>query len=173
LPSRLSFWSVPYRTTTGCSFQIPYMAGFGGNLVALLPNGVSVFRFADASNFDLDSMILAGESLRPFCTPPAALAAQTPRTPATADELRASFVGHQYIVGLQKVTFAPGGRLYGSTPDDQDVGTWEISPDARMCRTWNSWDGRRQRCYVVYKKDDGWDAEIPERLTGFTFRRQE
>ena len=33
----LSFWSVPYRTATGCLFQIPYMMGFGGNIVMLLP----------------------------------------------------------------------------------------------------------------------------------------
>ena len=43
----LSFWSVPYRTANGCFFQIPYMAGYGGNLVVLLPNGISAFRFAD------------------------------------------------------------------------------------------------------------------------------
>ena len=43
----LSFWSVPYRTTTGCFFQIPYMSGFGGNLIVLLPSRVSAFRFAD------------------------------------------------------------------------------------------------------------------------------
>jgi CubicO group peptidase (beta-lactamase class C family) len=26
---QLSFWSVPHRTHNGCSFQIPYMAGWG------------------------------------------------------------------------------------------------------------------------------------------------
>jgi len=45
---QLSFWSVPYRTANGCVFQLPYMSGFGGNLVMLLPNGVSAFRLADA-----------------------------------------------------------------------------------------------------------------------------
>src|SRR5207245_5526567 len=56
----LSFWSVPYRTTTGCFFQIPYMSGFGGNLIVLLPNRVSVFRFAYAMSYDPERMILAG-----------------------------------------------------------------------------------------------------------------
>ncbi|HYB69827.1 MAG TPA: serine hydrolase domain-containing protein [Candidatus Bathyarchaeia archaeon] len=168
---RLSFWSIPYRTATGCPFQIPHMTGYGGNLIALLPNGVTVFRFADAFNFDLDSMILAGESLKPFCAPPATATADLLRTPLTATELLTSFIGKGYVTGVQKIVFAPGGRLLGSMPDDQDVGTWEISADARVCRTWNAWDGRRQRCYVVYRKDDGgWDLDIPERLTRFTLR---
>ena len=65
----LSFWSVPYRTRTGCSFQIPYMAGVWGNLVMLLPNGISAFRFADGDNYDVDPMVLVGEALRPFPCP--------------------------------------------------------------------------------------------------------
>jgi hypothetical protein len=62
----LSFWSVPYRTATVCSFQIPYMMGYGGNIMVLLPNGLSAFRFADGFNFDLESMVLTGEAIRPF-----------------------------------------------------------------------------------------------------------
>jgi hypothetical protein len=61
----LSFWSVPYRTATGCLFQIPYMSGWGGNVVVLLPNGISAFRFADGNHYDVDTMVLAGEALRP------------------------------------------------------------------------------------------------------------
>jgi hypothetical protein len=72
----LSFWSVPYRTATGCLFQIPYMSGFGGNVVLLLPNGISAFRFADGHHYDVDTMVLAGEAVRPF--PCAEGAAQTP-----------------------------------------------------------------------------------------------
>ena len=68
-PYHLSFWSVPYRTRTGCSVQIPYMAGFLGNLVVLLRNGISAFRFADGSHYAVDTMVLAGEALRPFPSP--------------------------------------------------------------------------------------------------------
>jgi hypothetical protein len=45
----LSFWSMPYRTSAGCLVRVPFMWGFGGNFVALLPNGVSTFRFTDAT----------------------------------------------------------------------------------------------------------------------------
>jgi CubicO group peptidase (beta-lactamase class C family) len=62
----LSFWSLPHRTRTGCSFQIPFMAGFFGNFVVVMPNGISTFRFADGFNDDAEPMILAGEALRPF-----------------------------------------------------------------------------------------------------------
>jgi hypothetical protein len=166
----LSFWSTPYRTATGCEFQIPYMSGFGGNIVSLLPNGISAFRFADAYNFDVDPMIVAGESLKPFCTKPANAAAPTPAA-LTVAELGADFVGHTYLVGSQRIEFASGGRLLGTVPDDQDMGTWEITPDARLCRTWTAWDGGRRRCYVVSKTEDGWQLDIPERFTRFPLRR--
>ena len=166
----LSFWSVPYRTASGCAFHVPYMSGFGGNIVALLPNGVSVFRFADAYNFDVDSMITAGESLKPFCTAPATVTAPA-RTALTAAELAADFVGHAYAVGAQRIEYAPNGRMLGTVPDDQDMGTWNITPDARLCRTWTVWDGGRQRCYVVYKADDAWELDLPERFTRFTLKR--
>jgi hypothetical protein len=64
-----SLWSVPYHTATGCVFQIPYIWGNGGNFVVLLPNGLSAFRFADGHHYDVDTMVLAGEALRPFPCP--------------------------------------------------------------------------------------------------------
>jgi hypothetical protein len=65
----LSFRSEPYRTANGCVFQIPVMAGLGGNVVVLLPNGISAFRFADGGHYDADTMVLAGEAIRPFPCP--------------------------------------------------------------------------------------------------------
>ena len=75
----LSFWSVPHRTRNGCSFQIPYMAGWGGNLVVLLPNGITAFRLTDGHNWDMEAMVLAGEAIRPFPCP-----AGSPETPPPA-----------------------------------------------------------------------------------------
>jgi CubicO group peptidase (beta-lactamase class C family) len=63
----MSFWSAPYRTQNGCFFQIPYMAGWLGNLVVLLPNGISAFRFADGNHYDPESLILGAEAIRPIC----------------------------------------------------------------------------------------------------------
>jgi hypothetical protein len=82
----LSFWSVPYRTATGCVFQIPYMMGYGGNLVVLLPNGITAFRFADGSYYDVDTMVLAGEALRPFPCPVGSTETPPPARPAADGE---------------------------------------------------------------------------------------
>ena len=146
------------------------MSGFGGNVVALLPNGVSVFRCSNAYRFDIDSMVTAGESLKPFCTAPA-LAQASPPPAMTVDQLKSDFVGQAYLIGAQRIEFATNGRLLGSVPDDQDMGTWEITPDARVCRTWTKWDGGRPRCYFVYKVGETWEIDILDRFTRLTLRR--
>jgi len=60
----LSFWSVAHCTDDETCFQIPYMMGYGGNLVILLPNGITVFRYADAYNYDPEPMVALGMALR-------------------------------------------------------------------------------------------------------------
>src|SRR5262245_24761492 len=93
---QLSFWSVPYRTPNGCFFQIPYMSGYGGNVVVLLPNGLSAFRLADGHDYHVDTMVLAGEAIRPFPCPAESGAAPPPpaRQLLTASDLRAELAGH-------------------------------------------------------------------------------
>jgi len=59
----LSIWSIAHCTNDETCFQIPYMAGLGGNFVILLPNGVTVFRYADAHNYDLDSLVAVGMAI--------------------------------------------------------------------------------------------------------------
>jgi hypothetical protein len=62
----MSFWSTPYRSTGGDFYLVPYMTGFGGNHVALMPNGITTFRFADAHKYGTETMIEAAESILPF-----------------------------------------------------------------------------------------------------------
>ena len=67
-----SFWLMPYRGRNGCRVRIPTMMGIGGNLVAMMPNGVIGYRFADAPDTDsrifaITGMARAAESVRPFC----------------------------------------------------------------------------------------------------------
>jgi hypothetical protein len=164
----LSFWSVPYRTTTGCHFQIPYMLGYGGNLVVLLPNGVSAFRFADAFHFDLEAMVLAGEAIRPFPCPAGRAEMPPPAaTPLTASDLHVEVPGHTFywepatnfpvFFGGRLAMFAAAdGVLYGAFTrrsdggTDRDVGRWHLTPEGQFCRTWHAWDHRRQRCYTLH-----------------------
>jgi hypothetical protein len=184
----LSFWSVPYRTASGCLFQIPYMMGFGGNLVMLLPNGISAFRFADGHHYDVDTMVLAGEAVRPF--PCAAGVAQTllpTRQPLTADALRTEVSGN--TLSADAVTIFPAlfdrqytlfvatdGVLYGrSTEPDgsvsDDAGRWHIMPDGQFCRTWHVWGGRRERCFAVYREGETFAFSQQDRFAEGVYRR--
>ncbi len=64
---QLSFWSEPIQAGTDCFHQVPYMMGYGGNMVVLAPNGISGFRFSDTHNYDVLGMIRDMERIRPFC----------------------------------------------------------------------------------------------------------
>ena len=65
----LSFWSMPYRTSTGGFFQVPYMSGFGGNHVVLMPNGMTAFRFSDAHVYGVETMVKVADGITPFPVP--------------------------------------------------------------------------------------------------------
>jgi hypothetical protein len=149
---------MPYRTATGCHFQIPFMSGVGGTVVVLLPNGITAFRIADGGHYDLDAMVRVGEAVRPF--PCAAGAAAAAPERLGASDLEALFAGHTlYAEGGHRFPFydrrpvylylGAGGVLYGTSHDGVDVGAWHITPDGQWCRTWHVWDGRRERCYAV------------------------
>jgi hypothetical protein len=173
----LSFWSVPYRTPNGCFFQIPYMSGFGGNLVVLLPNGIAAFRFADGHHYDVDTMVLAGEALRPFPCPPGSGEAPVVHQPLTASAMRAELPGSTFYTGPVNIFIAADGVLYGTVKggpagvSEQDVGTWHITPEGQWCWTWWRWDNRRQRCFVVYREGETF-ALYPQGLLGkAVFRR--
>jgi CubicO group peptidase (beta-lactamase class C family) len=62
----MSFWSLPYRTDRGALVLVPYMSGYGGNHVALMPNGMTAFRFADAHIYGVDEMVRVADSVHPF-----------------------------------------------------------------------------------------------------------
>lgn len=167
----LSFWSMPYRTSTGCFLQIPYMAGYGGNLVALMPNGVSAFRFADAMIYDVQALILSAEAVRPLC--PAATAAATPsRRPMTASELRAEFSGRMLESEFSRWVLEPTGVISAEARSgDFDVGRWHITDDGKYCRTWNVWERRLPGCFTVYRDGESFELHGVERWTLIRVKR--
>jgi len=63
----LSFWSWPIEEASGCKVQIPVMSGFGGNIIAILPNGVSAIRFADAYSYEPGPLIDVARQFGPSC----------------------------------------------------------------------------------------------------------
>ena len=62
----LSFWTLPYKQND-CFAQVPFMSGYGGNSIVLLPNGISVFSLADNLYNDVDNLINAGLTIRDLC----------------------------------------------------------------------------------------------------------
>lgn len=62
----ISFWSLPHRLGR-CVEQLPYMDGYGGNFVLLLPNGMTAFRFADAGNYDVEALSEVAALISPWC----------------------------------------------------------------------------------------------------------
>jgi hypothetical protein len=163
----LSFWSLPYRTALGCSVHVPYMWGYGGNFVVLLPNGVSAFRFADGNTHDPETMILAGELIRPLCTsaPAAAPPHKSQNAPLSATELSAELPGNTFGSGGLRVFIAPDGRQYIAVGTRVDLGRWRITPTGLYCRTWNVTDGGRERCYHVYRDGETFDFNVNDRWT--------
>ena len=68
----MSFWYMPFRSQGGCFVRIPEMMGYGGNLIALMPNGMTGIRLADANEgspgqYDGESMARLADNLVPFC----------------------------------------------------------------------------------------------------------
>lgn len=62
-----SFWSFELEGPGACTVRVPYMWGYGGNFVVLLPNGVAAYRYADADVHDPVGLALAAASLRGVC----------------------------------------------------------------------------------------------------------
>jgi len=167
----LSFWAIPYVTDLGCRFLIPHMAGYGGNLVVLLPSGVSAFRFSDGNTYDIETMILAGEAIRPFCaTAPSPATGLGPAALSAAD-LRAELPGNTFGAGLVRVFIAPDGRQYSAVGTRGDVGRWRITPEGLYCRAWNVADGGRERCYRVYRDGETFSFHVHDRWTVLRWTR--
>jgi hypothetical protein len=67
-----AFWMNAYKANDGCSFQYPVMVGWGGNLIALLPKGMTAIRLAKSSSDDDQSgdpsdLAIVGNRLAAFC----------------------------------------------------------------------------------------------------------
>ncbi|MEL7450632.1 MAG: serine hydrolase [Pseudomonadota bacterium] len=65
---RDSFWSFTL-SDADCEVRVPYMWGYGGNFVVLLPNGVGGILYADAEVHEPGGIGLALQPMRPICSP--------------------------------------------------------------------------------------------------------
>lgn len=62
----LSFNGLPYRCEDGRVRRIPVSTGYGGNHWVLLSNGITTFRFCDANQYGVGSMVDVAEAICPF-----------------------------------------------------------------------------------------------------------
>jgi hypothetical protein len=64
-----AFWADMYSTRNGidCTLYIPYMAGYSGDIVVLLPNGVTYYYFSDNHEFIWDDAVREANKISPLC----------------------------------------------------------------------------------------------------------
>ncbi len=65
------YWALRVDSLPGCSGEqyIPFMAGYGGIVLALLPNGVSYYYFSDNHQFSFRRAIAEAAKIRGYCAP--------------------------------------------------------------------------------------------------------
>lgn len=69
---RNAFWVTSYAAARGCRIYYPRMIGWGGNMVALLPEGLTGIPLAKGDDSDLtlvhtSGMARVADRLVPFC----------------------------------------------------------------------------------------------------------
>jgi pimeloyl-ACP methyl ester carboxylesterase len=64
-----AFWANRYTQADGfdCEFWVPQMLGVSGNVVALMPNGVTYYYFSDNQEFTWDAALWEADKIVPFC----------------------------------------------------------------------------------------------------------
>jgi hypothetical protein len=76
-------WAYPTTNAVpGCALRIPFMSGYGGITIAMLPNGASYYYFSDGKEF---SWPIVGElnKLAPMCAATKTVASASPLTQTT------------------------------------------------------------------------------------------
>jgi hypothetical protein len=63
------FWAWNAQAALGCTAPawIPFMSGYGGIVVALLPNGMTYYYFSDGNSFVFSRAVAEADKIRPFC----------------------------------------------------------------------------------------------------------
>jgi CubicO group peptidase (beta-lactamase class C family) len=62
----LTVWHHNYSTSSGQTYTIPGMSGYGGNLVRIMPNGMIGFRMGNGGSKPVEQMIGIADRIRPF-----------------------------------------------------------------------------------------------------------
>jgi hypothetical protein len=65
------FWAVRVAGLPGCEadLYVPFMSGYGGISLVLMPNDVAYYYFSDGGDFRFLRAVREAARVRPFCTP--------------------------------------------------------------------------------------------------------
>ena len=79
------FWAMRFDDLPGCEAPVfvPFMSGFGGVTIALLPNGVTYYYFSDGNEFRFRRAVYAAARLHPYCRTATASPAVVAKDPAS------------------------------------------------------------------------------------------
>lgn len=149
-----SFWSLPFRSISGCLHQVPYMSGYGGNMVVLQPSGVTAFRFADSHNFNIDSMLEVSDRLRPYCRPGASKTAEAEHQRMTAKDLREALSGNTLYGHLWHAYLDPDGNMVTAYGEEKDLARWRVTDEGLLCTRYHRWRGRTEFCESASRDGD-------------------
>lgn len=149
------------------------MWGYGGNLVVLMPNGVTAFRFTDAAPGDanIEGLILTGEAVRLLCTRAVAAVTAPPPAPLTAIEVTSLLAGRTLQGAFSRMTIDRSGSLTFESAAGIDVGRWHVTGDGRFCRAWHVADRGRLRCHHVHRDGDDIELRPDDRWYVLKYRR--
>ena len=64
-----AFWATHYGQADGfsCEFWVPQMLGISGNVVALMPNGITYYYFSDNQEFTWEAALQEANKISPLC----------------------------------------------------------------------------------------------------------
>ncbi|MCH7821218.1 MAG: serine hydrolase [Proteobacteria bacterium] len=62
----MTFWHEPYTTPAGSQHWVSEMHGWGGNVIAIMPNGTTGFRIGNGGYAEFEQMISVSDKLKPF-----------------------------------------------------------------------------------------------------------
>jgi len=109
----------------------------------------------DALNYNKESLVLAGEAIRPPCTVGSnATSPPSNRVALGGNEVRAELIGNTLHGSLRNTFIDPTGTIYAVSRQNLinvDVGRWKLNAEGQFCGTWNVSDHRRSRCNLVYR----------------------
>ena len=81
-------WSYPTTSRVpGCNLRVPFMSGFGGITVAMMPNGASYYYFSDNNEFLWAATISELDKLSPMCAPTTTTVSSSANPSANGDSV--------------------------------------------------------------------------------------